>query len=336
MSDLGLENMKGLSDLLNDAPAGEPLQLDITKIKEDPNQPRTNDNPGFSNSSLEELASSIKERGVKTPISVREIGNDQYMINHGARRLRASLFAGIKTIPAFIDNDYNNADQVIENLQRNDLTPREIADWIGRELAAGKKKKEIAKSIGKSPAFVSQYSTLLDLPDAISKIFNEGKISDITLINQLVKLYEKDPDKTKDFIKKNDDFTRSNVAALKSFIEGGGIEQIMGGAELEEEGGKEADTGDFQADSSDYGQEENNDLESGEKGENPFKEVKEEDPSKLKNPFILVTDQGVECKLLFKRRPEKLGWGWVKNQETGEEYSQELKKLRIQQIEGTE
>jgi ParB family chromosome partitioning protein len=91
-------------------------------------------------------------RGVKTPISVRDNPDaaGRYLINHGARRVRASKLAHKTSIPAFIDNDYNEADQVIENLQRNELTPREIADFIGRELAKGKKKGDIAKELGKS------------------------------------------------------------------------------------------------------------------------------------------------------------------------------------------
>ena len=58
-------------------------------------------------------------------------------INHGERRWRASKVAGKKQIPAFIDNDYSDDDQVIENIQRNDLTAREIAVHIGRKLAEG-------------------------------------------------------------------------------------------------------------------------------------------------------------------------------------------------------
>ncbi|MFN7836027.1 MAG: ParB/RepB/Spo0J family partition protein, partial [Burkholderiaceae bacterium] len=138
--------------------------LDIDLIDEDPHQPRTEDNPGFSDESLNELAASIKLRGVKTPISVRDNPDapGRFIINHGARRFRGSKRAEKTAIPGFIDNDYNEADQVVENLQRNELTAREIADYIGRELAKGIKKGDIAKAISKSPAFVSQHVTLLD------------------------------------------------------------------------------------------------------------------------------------------------------------------------------
>src|SRR3546814_14427287 len=90
-------------------------------------------------------------------------------------RYRGSKWADKTTIPAFIDNDYNEADQVIENLQRNEMTASEIADFIGRELAKGKKKSEIAKDIGKSRAFVTQHVTLLDLPEPIAEAVNTGQ-----------------------------------------------------------------------------------------------------------------------------------------------------------------
>src|SRR5574344_889709 len=96
--------------------------IDISLIDEDLCQPRAASNPGFSEESLNELAETIKVRGVKSPISVREDKNGRFIINHGARRFRASKLAGKIFIPAFIDNDYTKLDQVIENLQRNNLT----------------------------------------------------------------------------------------------------------------------------------------------------------------------------------------------------------------------
>ena len=154
-SGLGLDGLGDLAGLLNEQPAANaggagPQELPLDLIDEDPHQPRTADNPGFSPESIAEIGETIKARGVKSPISVRENQDapGRYLINHGARRYRGSKWAHKTTIPAFIDNDYNEADQVIENLQRNELTAREIADFIGRELAKGKKKGEIAKEIG--------------------------------------------------------------------------------------------------------------------------------------------------------------------------------------------
>src|SRR5512133_1526692 len=87
---------------------GGPLALALSQIEEDPHQPRTADNPGFSAQSIAELAATIASRGVKSPISVRDHPTKpgRYLINHGARRFRASKVAGKTTIPAFVDNDY--------------------------------------------------------------------------------------------------------------------------------------------------------------------------------------------------------------------------------------
>ncbi len=88
----------------------------------------------FEKTTLKELAESIKLRGVKTPISVRATDGNRFMINHGARRFRASVLAEKTTIPAYIDLDYSKADQLIENIHRDNLTSREIAEYIGKQL----------------------------------------------------------------------------------------------------------------------------------------------------------------------------------------------------------
>lgn len=225
-SGLGLESIGDLSDLLNQsetvARSFRPLELPLDMIDEDPHQPRTKDNPGFWPESLEELARTIRLRGVKTPISVRDNPDvaGRYLINHGARRARASRLADKTTIPAFVDNDYNEADQVIENLQRNELTPREIADFIGRELAKGKKKGDIAKELGKSPAFVSQHVTLLDLPDPIAEAFNSGRCRDVTVINELVTAHKKARNEVGLWLADDtQEITRGSVKLLREYLD---------------------------------------------------------------------------------------------------------------------
>ena len=77
------------------------------------------------------------------------------LAEHAPNQQRGTV-APLPSTPAFVDNDYNEADQVVENLHRNEITPRGIADYIGRELATGKRKSDIARDIGKSPAFVTR------------------------------------------------------------------------------------------------------------------------------------------------------------------------------------
>lgn len=201
---------------------GAPLMIDIDLVDEDPEQPRTKDNPGFSAASIAELAASYGPKGPKSPISLRDNPDapGRFIINHGSRRCRAAKVKGLRTIPSFIDNDYQQIDQVIENLQRDALTPREIADWIGRELAKGQKKREIAKALGKSPSFVSQHATLLDLPDPIANVFNVGRVNDVTVINELVTAFKKNPNEVTSWLTdEHQDVTRSEVKLLRAFLD---------------------------------------------------------------------------------------------------------------------
>ena len=169
------------------APIGA-TEIDITLISEDIHQPRKE----FNKETLRELTETIKLRGVKSPISVRPNPDKPgtYIINHGARRYRASINAGLTRIPAFIDTDYSEADQVIENLQRDDLTSREIADFIGRQLASGKTKSEIARLIGKTNPYITMHAALLDLPDPLSEVYRTGRCIDVTALYDLTRLYK--------------------------------------------------------------------------------------------------------------------------------------------------
>ncbi|HMY90356.1 MAG TPA: ParB/RepB/Spo0J family partition protein [Nitrosomonas sp.] len=176
------DNKKGLV-----APIGA-TEIDITLISEDIHQPRKE----FNQETLRELTETIKLRGVKSPISVRPNPDKPgtYIINHGARRYRASINARLTKIPAFIDTDYSEADQVIENLQRDDLTSREIADFIGRQLAGGKTKSEIARLIGKTNPYITMHATLLDLPDPLGEVYRTGRCTDVTALYDLTRLYK--------------------------------------------------------------------------------------------------------------------------------------------------
>jgi ParB family chromosome partitioning protein len=317
MSGLGLESMGDLSALL-DAPTsaangGGPLLLEMDLIDEDPHQPRTEDNPGFSNESLEELAASIKLRGVKTPISVRDNPDEpgRYIINHGARRFRASKRAGNTTVPGFIDNDYNEADQVVENLQRNELTAREIADYIGRELAKGIKKGDIAKAISKSAAFVTQHVTLLDLPYPIADAFNTGRAKDVTVINELVTAFKKKPEEVADWLgDENQEITRGSVKMLREFLDDKRKQEDEGGqgrAEEEVAEGGGQDVGDVKK----AGKE------------------KIDDPDKLKKAIIQVQHNERPARLILNRRPPAEGFAWLKYDDDGQEFEANLAQVQL-------
>ena len=323
ISGLGLDSMGDLSALL-DAPAtaansGGPRQLDIDLIDEDPMQPRTANNPGFTNESLDELSASIKLRGVKTPISVRDNPDapGRFIINHGARRFRGSKRAGKDVIPGFIDNDYNEADQVVENLQRNELTAREIADFIGRELAKGIKKIEIAKAISKSPAFVTQHITLLDLPDPIAEAFNSGQVKDVTVVNELVTAYKKKPQEVSDWLgDDNQEITRGSVKLLREFLDDKSRHEAR-----EEEAAIDPNTVDVFTGSTGV---------EGSEGENVGKEKeKPTDPDKLKKAIVQVKHDGRPARLLLNRRPQTEGFAWLRYDDDGYEFGANLAEVQL-------
>ncbi len=321
MEGLGLDSIGDLSGLLDDSDSTKshagPLELALCLIDEDPNQPRTEDNPGFSKERLEELAATIRHRGVKTPISVREKQDEpgRFIINHGARRYRGSQIANKETIPAFIDNDYNEADQVIENLQRNELTAREIADYIGRELAKGAKKGEIASSIGKSAAFVSQHTTLLDLPEPIAKAFNSSRVNDVTVINELVKAYKKNPSEVVLWLNDDDqELTRGSVKLLREYLDDK--------HEDEKHNSNIVDVFTKQTDAeSDSAQE---------KDKNSSKHnSKEQDPDKLKKAIVMVKHNERMGRIMLNRRPSSNGWSWIKYEDDGYEFEADLGTVKL-------
>lgn len=298
-----------LSELLGGGEGSGPKLIALNMIDEDPNQPRKEGNPGFSDSSLNELAETIKARGVKSPISVREAGGGRYVINHGARRYRASLRAGKTDIPAFVDNDYSEADQVIENLQRDELTAREVADFIGRQKAAGLNGKQIASMIGKSNAWVSQHAALLDLPDCLAEAFASGRLRDVTVINELLKVWKKHPEEVENWLlDEQGDITRSSV---KSFIEFLAEKNDEGTDELEPSGGAE----------------EPNE----EPAPKPEKEPKEHDPAKLKKAIVLTEYDGRKSRLVLTKRPEMPGGVWIKYDDDGTE--EEVMASDVQMVE---
>ncbi len=194
-------------------------EIDLDLIIEDIHQPRKE----FNQDTLRELTETVKLRGVKSPISVRPNPDKPgtYIINHGARRYRASINAGLKAIPAFIDTDYSEADQVIENLQRDNLTSREIADFIGRQLAAGKTRSDIARQLGKTNPYITTHAALLDLPDPIDEVYRSGRCTDVTAIYDMTRLYKTNKEEVINWLNLSapEEISRLDVKHFSKFLE---------------------------------------------------------------------------------------------------------------------
>lgn len=153
------------------------LELDIGKIKPNPNQPRKN----FDIDALNELAASIKVHGIVQPIVVNKQPNGDYLIIAGERRWRAANICGLKTVPVIVKN-YTDKQvkeiSIIENLQREDLNPIEAARAI-KELMDeyGLTQEIVSERIGKSRSQIANTLRLLSLYPDVIKLVEEGKLS---------------------------------------------------------------------------------------------------------------------------------------------------------------
>ena len=150
--------------------------ISITDIQKNPYQPRKE----FDGEKLDELAQSIKENGVIQPIIVRQSPVIGYEILAGERRYRASLLAGLHSIPAVVkqlSDQEMMVQAIIENLQRENLNPIEEARAYESLVEKGFTHAEIADKMGKSRPYISNSIRLLSLPEQILSEVENGKLS---------------------------------------------------------------------------------------------------------------------------------------------------------------
>ncbi len=151
-------------------------ELDLEDIEANPNQPREN----FNDEHLGELADSIKKHGVLQPVVVRRAGG-KYQLVVGERRFRASKLAGRQTIPAIvrdIDDDDSLKFAMLENLQREDLTPVEEArGYAALRDEFGISVKDVAGMLGKDRSTVANTLRLLKLPARVIELLEQGKLT---------------------------------------------------------------------------------------------------------------------------------------------------------------
>ena len=204
---------RGLSALLNDPKdsddrildkgttniIGSIINLPVSNIKTNPSQPRSN----FNEESLKELSVSIGELGIIQPITVRKIKADEYQLISGERRLKATIMAGIGEIPAYIRlaNDSELLEMaLVENIQREDLDPIEIALSYQRLLVEiNLTQEKLSERIGKKRSTIANYIRLLKLDPIIQTGIRDKFVSmghgraliNISDLNVQVKLYKK-------------------------------------------------------------------------------------------------------------------------------------------------
>ena len=176
---------RGLSALMGETEAGAqpgaggPREIPIELIAANPDQPRTD----FGEAELEELAASIRQRGVLQPILLRPAPGraGEYQIVAGERRWRAAQRAGLNAVPALVREigDQETLElALIENLQRENLNAMEEAAAFSSLIGlSGGSQEDIAQAVGKSRSHVANTLRLLQLPGGVQELVRHGKLS---------------------------------------------------------------------------------------------------------------------------------------------------------------
>ncbi len=178
---------RGLSALIPDqilddqgnAVSGMLRTVGLDRVSPNPEQPRRS----FDADRLEELAASIREHGILSPLVVRSVGEGRYVIIAGERRWRAAGLAGLHELPVVVRS---NADDeavqlelaLVENLQREDLDPIEAAEGYRRLIELhGYTQERVARKVGRTRVTIANALRLLKLPEGIQKLLCEGRIT---------------------------------------------------------------------------------------------------------------------------------------------------------------
>ena len=157
--------------------AGRVAELDLDAIRPNPYQPRTD----FDETALDELSASISQLGIIQPLTVRALGDGRYELISGERRLRASRRAGLKMVPAYVREATTEEIlemAIVENVQREDLNPVEIALGYQRLTEeAGLTQEEVAEKVSQSRSAVANTLRLLKLPPRVQASLREGTVT---------------------------------------------------------------------------------------------------------------------------------------------------------------
>ena len=176
---------RGLAALIGDDTSEEAMVQDVRSLRHmpiemmraSPNNPRKH----FAEQDLEELANSIRDKGLLQPIVVRPVADGGYEIVAGERRWRAAQRAGVHDVPVLI-RELSDGEALeialIENIQRSDLNPLEEARAYGLLLEQfSYTQQQLAESIGKSRSHIANTLRLLNLPDSVRRQIEEGSLT---------------------------------------------------------------------------------------------------------------------------------------------------------------
>ncbi|MDA8157364.1 MAG: ParB/RepB/Spo0J family partition protein [Actinomycetota bacterium] len=167
---------KGLEALLPKNTGPESNEMDLERITAAADQPRKR----FEENGIKELSASIKAKGILQPLIVTPNGDGSFKLIAGERRLRAARMAGLKKVPVIIRK---SADQdrletaLVENIQREDLNPMEIARGLEHLQGFGLTQEALAERLSMDRASIGHYLRILKLPEETKALVAEGKLS---------------------------------------------------------------------------------------------------------------------------------------------------------------
>ncbi len=202
----------------HERPTGEPLQLPIDQLDEDPTHPREHYPPEC----MDDLARDIAERGVLQAIVVAPPdAQGRYRICFGVQRWRAARLAGLATVPVVVRaQPCETYDQVAENLKRHGLSPLELARFIRGRVAAGESNAHIARKLAVDATTVAHHLSLLELPPVLNAALDSGRCTAPRTLYELQRLHAEQPDAVAALLASDGPVTRRAVAALRDSAAG--------------------------------------------------------------------------------------------------------------------
>jgi ParB family chromosome partitioning protein len=326
--------------------AGAVVDLPLNEIEEDPAQPRKT----FSQASLDAMAKRIRQKGqVEVPVTVQPKRQGKYRLVDGARRYRSSLIAGMSTIRAIVEADemIDPYTQVVVNLQREELKPMELAQFIAGRRAAGDALSTVADALGISASDVTAHLSLLDAPASILEAFQAERIRSVHGVYGLCRLHAQHAGAVETFLAEHVDqeITRSMIRRLQESTrqEGGqAVDDTHDSAACPSDRSGEGDrpldhdlpdapvlpdAGDGATPAANEPVARplpfhNPDIERG------SKPTKLDDPFRIRKPLLLADYEGSAVMLRLDRIPTAPGLGFIKYEDGRGELEVELGVLR--------
>lgn len=311
------------------------LAIKLSLIIEDEHQPRTD----FNDDDWRHFVADIKKHGVRNPIHIRtatEATGGIHKIINGARRYRASVDAGLDTIPCLIQVDevrFDDYAQLLDNIKNQAMTAMDIALFIKKRMVAGDSKSAIAEKLSVNNNYITHHLALTEMSEVVQSAYDNGKIKGAQLIYRLNKLYGASPALAETIINNNDEITNALIIQVRKSLEAPAQYQIC--VEDLPEGYASQSAVDHVSNSADYDSNNavNQDV-SDDPSEssvtvkalpyhNPDNEessnTKLADPSKIKKPLLLARYQGHQaCVVLLHEKPTEAGLIWIKLEDTAE------------------